>query len=212
MGLINTYSTFVYGFFAFALLLLSFKVRPGIKRLPYYIILIAGFIIGGVIVQSYLISGSALAALLVTIYRLRQHIEKNRPIEVILIPDRDDNFLNYFLNYYRKDISKYFPRFNFKIEDEFLVALLFSNMETIGLIIAEIRDKETLKICIDYMVPKHRNSQLARTFYLCELRCIDFLGFRQIYIEPQSKQHNNYLERIGFKLVDGKYVNRSHRK
>jgi hypothetical protein len=212
MGMINTYSTFVYGFFAIAILILSFRASPGAKRSSYYIVAIAGFLIGGLIVQSYLVSVSAVIALFVTIYRLRQHIEKNRPIEVILITDRDDNFLNYFINYYRKDITKYFPRFNFKIEDEFLVALIFSNMETIGLIIAEIRDEETLRICIDYMVPKHRNSQLARTFYLCELRCIDFLGFRQIYIEPQSKEHNNYLERIGFKLVDGKYVNGSHRK
>ena len=87
------------------------------------------------------------------------------------------------------------------------MALLFSKMETVGLIIAEIRDEETLRICIDYMVPKYRNSQLARTFYQCELRYIDFLGYSRIFIEPQSKEHNNYLERIGFKLVDGKYIN-----
>ena len=157
-------------------------------------------------VKSYLLTVSAFLAALVIIYRFRRHFEKNRSIEVILIPDRDDRFLNYFLDYYKDDIAKYFPRFDFNIEEEFLVALLFSKMETVGLIIAEIKNEDTLRICIDYMVPKYRNSQLARTFYQCELRCIDFLGYRHIYIEPQSKVHNNYLERIGFKLVDGKYV------
>ena len=132
---------------------------------------------------------------------------KNRPIEIIFICDHDDPYLQHFLNHYRADILKYFPRFNFKIEDEFLVALLVSEAETVGLLIAEIKNAETLKICVDFLVPKHSRSQLAKTFYQCELRCINFLGFRNIYIEPQSKVHNNYLERIGFRLVNGKYVN-----
>jgi len=202
----NTYLNFYYGFIAFMLITCSFWVKPGVKGWPYYIMVISIFAIGGLLVKSYLLAVSALVAALVIIFRLRRHAEKNRSIEVILIPDRDDRFLNYFLDFYKDDISRYFPRFDFSIEEEFLVALLFSKMETVGLVIAEIRDEETLRICIDYMVPKYRNSQLARTFYQCELRCIDFLGYKRIYIEPQSKEHNSYLERIGFKLVDGKYV------
>ncbi len=201
----NTYLSLFYGFIALVLLLGNLWFKPSLKGWPNYILVIAGFVIGGLIVKSILLTGAALVAVIINIYRFRQEIEKNRSIEVILIPDRDDHFLNYFLNYYRKDITRYFPGFDFAIEEEFLVALLFSNMETVGLIIAEIRDEQTLKICIDYMVPKHRNSQLAKTFYQCELRCIDFLGFSKIYIEPQSKEHNTYLEKIGFKMVDGKY-------
>ena len=200
-----TYLSLFYGFIALVLLLGNLWFKPSLKGWPNYILVIAGFVIGGLIVKSILLTGAALVAVIINIYRFRQEIEKNRSIEVILIPDRDDHFLNYFLNYYRKDITRYFPGFDFAIEEEFLVALLFSNMETVGLIIAEIRDEQTLKICIDYMVPKHRNSQLAKTFYQCELRCIDFLGFSKIYIEPQSKEHNTYLEKIGFKMVDGKY-------
>jgi len=206
MEMTNTYLNFYYGFIAFMLITCSFWVKPGVKGWPYYIMVISIFAIGGLLVKSYLLAVSALVAALVIIFRLRRHTEKNRSIEVILIPDRDDRFLNYFLDFYKDDISRYFPRFDFSIEEEFLVALLFSKMETVGLVIAEIRDEETLRICIDYMVPKYRNSQLARTFYQCELRCIDFLGYKRIYIEPQSKEHNSYLERIGFKLVDGKYV------
>lgn len=206
MEMTYTYLSLYYGFIAFVLLFSSFWVNPGVKGSSHYIVVLSIFTIGGIIVKSYLLAVSALVAGLLIIYRFRRHSEKNRSIEVILIPDREDRFLNYFLDYYRKDIIKYFPLFDFRIEEEFLVALLFSKMETIGLVVAEIKDEETLRICLDYMAPKYRNSQLAKTFYQCELRCIDFLGYKNIYIEPQSKQHNNYLERIGFKLVDGKYV------
>lgn len=198
-----------YVLIAVVLLGMSYFVRPGVKGSPFYLVIVAGFIIGGIIFHAYILALSALLAVAVRIFKLHQFNEKNRTIKVILIPDRDDPYLNYFLNFYQKDIEKYFPHFDFRIEDEFLVALLFSNMETIGLIVAEIMDDETLKICIDYMVPKHRNSQLAKTFYQCELRCIDFLGYRQIFIEPQSKEHNKYLERIGFKFIDGKYFSPS---
>ena len=206
MEMMYTYISLFYGLIAVVLIAFSFFIRPTIKGWSYYILFISGFVIGGLIFEYYPLSFAALLAMMISLYRLRQHIEKNRPLEIILVPDRDDYYLNYFLDYYRKDISKYFPRFDFKIEDEFLVALLISNMETVGLIIAEIRDKETLKICLDYMVPRHRNSQLAKTFYQCDLQCIDFLDYHKIYIEPQSTEHNNYLKRIGFKLVDGKYI------
>jgi len=206
MEITNAYFSLYYGILAFTLLSCSFLVKPGVKNWPYYILLIGGLAIGGFLVKSYVLGVSAIVAGAVIIYRLRRYLEKNRSMEVIFIPDREDRFLNYFLDYYKDDITRYFPRFDFGIEEEFLVALLFSKMETVGLIIAEIKDEDTLRICIDYMVPKYRNSQLARTFYQCELRCIDFLGYSHILIEPQSKEHNNYLERIGFKLVDGKYV------
>lgn len=207
MDTLNLYISIFHGLIALVLFSGSFWVRPGTKSWSFYSIVIFGFLLAGVIIHSYIIAVSALLAALVNIYRLRVHIAKNRSLEVIFIADREDYYLNHFIDYYRKDIEKYFPGFDFKIEDEFLVALLFSKMETVGLIIAEIKDVDTLRICIDYMVPKHRNSQLAKTFYQCEMRCIDFLGYRNLYIEPQSKAHNNYLERIGFRLVDGKYVN-----
>jgi hypothetical protein len=208
MEITNTYFNFFYGLIAIVLLAGIFWFRPGVKGWLFYIIISSAFVIGGLLIHSYFLAGAAFVVILVSFIRFRRNIEKNRPLEIIFISDRDDYYLQHFLEYYRNDISKYFPHFDFRIEEEFLVALLFSRMETVGLIIGEIIDKDTLRICIDYMVPKHRNSQLAKTFYLCELQCIDFFGYRYLYIEPQSKAHNKYLERIGFRLVDGKYVNR----
>ncbi len=212
MEMMDTYLNLFYGFIALVLLSGSFLVRTGVNGWIIYILVMIGFVIGGLVIDSWILSVSALLAVIVSIFRLRSYMEKNRSIEVIFVADHDDQYLQHFLDYYRDDISKYFPRFDFKIEEEFLVALLCSKMETVGLIVAEIKDKDTLRICIDYMVPKYRNSQLARTFYQCELRCIDFLAYRHLYIEPQSKAHNRYLERIGFRMVDGKYVMRFSEK
>jgi len=207
MIMTNTYISVFYGFIAVVLLAGSFWVKPKTNGWLFYIFVIVGFLIGGLIFGSYILASSSVLAGIVSVLRFRQLISKNRPLEVIFIQDHDDQYLQYFLNYYRDDITKFFPRFDFRIEEEFLVALILSKMETVGVIIAEIKNVETLRICIDYMVPKYRGSELAKTFYNCELRCIDFLDYRYLYIEPQSKAHNDYLERIGFRLVDGKYVN-----
>ena len=207
MIMTNTYISVFYGFIAVVLLAGSFWVKPKTNGWLFYIFVIVGFLIGGLIFGSYILASSSVLAGIVSVLRFRQLISKNRPLEVIFIQDHDDQYLQYFLNYYRDDITKFFPRFDFRIEEEFLVALIMSKMETVGVIIAEIKNVETLRICIDYMVPKYRGSELAKTFYNCELRCIDFLDYRYLYIEPQSKAHNDYLERIGFRLVDGKYVN-----
>lgn len=207
MELKNLYIEIFYGVIAFALLAGSFVINPKTYNRLYYKITFAGFAIGGILVHSYLIAGSALLAALVGIFRFKRQLNRNRRLEVILISDHDDPFVEHFLNYYRTDILKFFPRFDFKIEQEYLVAMVLSEMETVGLVIAEIKNAGTIRICLDYMVPKHRRTQLAKTFYNCELRCLGFLGYQNLYIEPQSKSHNAYLERIGFKLVDGKYIN-----
>ena len=207
MELKNLYIEIFYGIVAFALLAGSFGMNPKTYNRLYYKLTITGFAIGGFLLDSYLIAGSALIAALVGILRFRRRLNRNKRLEVILISDHDDPFVEHFLNYYRTDILKYFPKFDFKIEQEFLVAMVLSEMETVGLVIAEIKNSETIRICLDYMVPKHRRTQLAKTFYNCELRCLGFLGYQNFYIEPQSRAHNDYLERIGFKLIDGKYVN-----
>ena len=208
MGMNGTYINMFYGFIAIALIAGCLWVKPKTKSWLFYMLVIRGFLIGGLIFDSYLLAVSALLAGVINMFKYRRYINKNKPLEVIFVQDHDDQYLLYFLDYYRTDIEKFFPNFNFKIEEEFLVAIILSKMETIGIIIAEIKNPETLRICIDYIVPKHQGSQLAKTFYNCELRCIDFLDYKYLYIEPQSKVHNDYLERIGFRLVDGKYVNK----
>lgn len=203
----NTYISLFWVFAAVVLLADSFWIKPKTISWFFHIVMIVAFSIGGVFIHSYLILGSTLLAGAVTVFKFRQYIWKNKPIEVILISDHDGSYLHYFLEYYHTDIEKYFPGFDFCIEEEFLVALVLSDMETVGLIIAEIKNADTLRICVDYMVPKYCRSQLAKTFYNCELRYINFLGYKYLYVEPQSKVHNDYLEKIGFRLIEGKYIN-----
>jgi len=212
MGTSDTYINFFYGFVAIVLLGGSFWIKPKSNSWFFYMLVIIGFLIGGMVFHSYLLSVSALLSGITSILKIRHNILKNRALNVIFVQDHEDQYLQYFLDYYRTDIKKFFPGFDFKIEEEYLVAIILSKMETIGLIIAEIKNQETLRICIDYMVPKHQGSRLAKTFYNCQLRCIDFLDYKYMYIEPQSKIHNDYLERIGFRLVDGKYVNQCTQK
>ena len=173
--------------------------------MPLYFVLIAGFLIGGILIRSIVLIASAILTGIIMSYRVYRRKRDSRKLKVIFITDHDDHYVRHFLDYYHADIAKYFPAFDFAIEEEYLVALILSEMETVGLLIAEIKNPETLRICVDYMVPKYRRSQLAQTFYQCELLCVDFLGYRHLYIEPQSKEHNQYLQKIGFRLVDGKY-------
>lgn len=212
MGTNDAYINIFYGFVAIVLLTGSFWIKPKSNGWILYILVIFGFLIGGMVFHSLLLAVSALISGLINILRFWHNILNGKTLSVIFVQDHEDQYLQYFLDYYRNDIIKFFPGFDFRIEEEFLVAIILSRMETIGLIIAEIKNQETLRICIDYMVPKHQGSRLAKTFYNCQLRCIDFLDYKYMYIEPQSKIHNDYLERIGFRLVDGKYVNQCTQK
>lgn len=207
MGMNYTYISLFWDFTAVVLLTSSFWMKPKTNSWFFFIVTLVAYAIGSIFIHSYLILGSALLAGVVTVIKFRRYIWENKPIEVILISDHDDSYFRYFLEYYRIDIEKYFPGFDFCIEEEFLVALVLSDMDTVGLIIAEIKNSDTLRIYVDYMIPKYCRSQLAKAFYNCELRCINFLGYRYLYIEPQSKAHNDYLEKIGFRLIEGKYIN-----
>ena len=202
----NLYINIFYAFVTLMLIGGSFWFKPRTKSWIAFNFLILVFAIGELFSHSYLFAASALFVFIINGYKFHQNVLKNKSLEVIFVNEHDDQLLQHFLKHYRKDITKYFPKFDFEIEPEFLIAFIMSEAETIGLVIAEIKNAETLRICLDYIIPKYRSSELANTFYHCELRCVHFLGYRHFYIEPQSKAHNSYLERIGFKLIEGKYV------
>ena len=87
-----------------------------------------------------------------------------------LMPAQDENhpYLNKFLNYYKNDISKYFPDFS---EDNIKGANCFfilRNLLPVGLFIYKELSQEKIEVLIDYAIPDYRDTKNGKFVYYTE--------------------------------------------
>ena len=110
----------------------------------------------------------------------------------------DDETVAYFLSHYREDIEKAFPEYDFSVTDRDEAHLVYAGAEMAGLLIGCRVDGE-MKVTLDYTTPKYRDRSVAAYLYgeLC------LAGVRSVQQSCGSRQHNKYLEKMGFVLDGG---------
>ncbi|MFZ4413233.1 MAG: hypothetical protein ACOYOV_09150 [Bacteroidales bacterium] len=116
-----------------------------------------------------------------------------------LLEVRNDNkYLEAFLEFHHKDIIRYFPEFSFKPEMNKLSILILKNMSVAGVILAHEYDEKTLMIGLDYVIPEYRDQKPGKFVYTENLYYFSKLGYEKLCTEPQSKSHDQYMQKMGF--------------
>ena len=115
--------------------------------------------------------------------------------------DAEDETVAHFLLHHRLDIEKIFPEYDFSVDDGSEAHIVYAGAEMAGLLIGNKTDGE-MKITLDYTSPKYRDRSVAAYLYgeLCRV------GVTRVYQKPAGKNHNKYLEKMGFVLDDGVMV------
>lgn len=118
-----------------------------------------------------------------------------------------NKYLLSFLDFYDKDIQKFFPGFKYKPDLNTVSFFVLRNMNVAGIFLAHKIDKTTLKVGLDFVVPQYRDYKNAKFLYnRLKNRFLDD-GIEKIIVFPQSANHIKYLRKIGFeKQEDGTYL------
>ena len=74
----------------------------------------------------------------------------------IIESDVNQEFVQRFLVFYKKDILKYFPEFDSKPDQKQMVLMVMRNMNLAGLFIAR-ENKTALEVELDYVTPEYRD-------------------------------------------------------
>lgn len=160
-----------------------------------------GFLIGSLPVG--LLNGFIV---LVDLYYLFQIYSKKEVFEVLAVRP-DNRYLLRFIGFHKKDIDRYFHRFDYKPGDDTLSYLILRNMAVAGIFIARKVDDKTIEVEIDYVLPEYRDFKNGKFMYYWLSKQFAENGYAKVYASSESKKYNQYLDRLGFtETTNGKYI------
>jgi len=114
----------------------------------------------------------------------------------------DSNYLVRFISFYKQDIKRYFPDFEYCPDDSNVNFFVLRNMSIAGLFLAKRLDNGVLKVELDYAIPELRDFKSGRFVYNNLRSRFLEMGFRKLVAEKSSKKHDQYLAKLGFKEDD----------
>ena len=158
-----------------------------------------GFIIGSYPVSFFFFFFSVINVL----YLSRMYREKDD--FQVMAWSGNPEYLDYFLDFHRKDIARFFPRFDFAARDGWTVFFLIQNAAPIGLLIGREQPDRSFRIELDYVGPQFRDFRMGSFLYEQN----DFFrqrGYASLTSVANGGAHDEYLTRMGFSRSGSDFV------
>jgi hypothetical protein len=134
----------------------------------------------------------------VDFYYLYEMNKKKELFSLMPVLDKNHLFLNKFLEFYNKDILKFFPDFNNEDLKNANCFFILRNLMPVGLFIYEEISKTQIRIIIDYAIPDYRDLKNGKFIYYAESNFLKEKGYNELTAESSVKVHQKYLLNIGF--------------
>lgn len=139
----------------------------------------------------------------VNVYYLLK-IYNHKELFKVLPINIENSYLDFFADYYKKDISIYFPDFyeNFKNQKlgstNPICFLLLRNAAVAGVFMGTKSDNGELSITIDYVTPEYRDFKTGKFIYFRNLGYFASLGINKLTSCSKNSKHHDYLKKMGF--------------
>jgi hypothetical protein len=131
---------------------------------------------------------------LIKIYRTKEYF-KILPIE------SNSKYLEYFIDFYHKDIKKYSNTFAFDSNNISVCLSILRNLVPAGVFIASEQDSSTLKVELDFVIPEYRDFKIGAFIYESNKSYFLDKGYSRFICYSSSDTHIKYLKKMGFKEV-----------
>ncbi len=152
---------------------------------------IYGFLIGALPVG--LLNTMTASINIFQLIRLRRRKEIFRILEV----KPDSQYLSYFLEFERRDISRFIPEFRFQPEATNVVIFVLRDLVPAGLLLGELSG-EKLHVHLDYAVAQYRDQKIGNYLFVERADYFRAHGVKEFISPAGVDEHPKYLERMGF--------------
>lgn len=120
------------------------------------------------------------------------------------LPVRNDNlYLIKFLNFFEKDIQRFYPDFVYNPQKNKYSFFVLRNMAVAGVVLASEYEQGVLKIALDYTIPEYRDFKVGRFVYQVFVQKFVDEGYRLLITFP-AKPNEKYIIRMGFQQTNYK--------
>ncbi len=151
-----------------------------------------GFVIGAYPVG--ILNGFIAIINIVYLYKMSSKEEYFKVLEV-----RNENrYLHYFLDFYKKDINKFFPTFEFKPDNNTMSFFILRNLAVAGVFLAHKIDEKSIFVDLDFVIPEYRDFKVGNYILGENEKYFVERGFTKICTISKNEIHLKYLRKMGF--------------
>lgn len=183
------------GYLGSALVLISMTMSSVVRLRLINMIGSAIFAAYAVVIHSYPTAFMNGCLVLINLSNLLKMTRKDKHYD--LIEERADGaFITYFWKYYREDIRKYFPDFDFfQSRKNGRVYVACCDTVPAGFLIGEDKGDGMLEIVADYSTPAYRDCSVGKYLYS---KLTEYGIQKLVCSAVQVPRHKEYLMKMGF--------------
>lgn len=195
-----------FGYFASGVIAFSMTMNSIVKFRWINLVGASSFAIYGFLIGAFpvmVLNGFIFA---VDIFYLTKIYSKKQLFDTLEVRG-DNRYLLKFLEYHKKEISKYFPDFVYKPEMNTISFIVLRNMAVAGVFLGHEANNKEIIVGLDFVVPEYRDYKNGK-FVLARLKDVfKKKGYVKIVAKGSSNKHNNYLRKLGFEeTAEGDFV------
>ncbi len=141
----------------------------------------------------------------VDIYYLYRIFSKKEAFEIMWVRN-DNKYLKRFLEFYKKDIYRYFPEFHFQPEKNTHSFFVLRNLAVAGVFLGKRENDNILYVVLDYVIAEFRDYKNGKfIFHRLQDKIIED-GFSKIITKGHTAHHKKYLKKLGFiEIENGRF-------
>lgn len=194
----------IVGYVASVLVAVSLMMSSILRLRVINLVGSAAFTVYGVLIHAYPVAAVNGLIVLINLYYLRQMLGSREYFKLLRVQP-DSEYLRYFLEFYRADIQRFLPGFTHAPAPDQLTFFVLRDMVPAGLFIGQKRGGGALCVVLDFVIPQFRDFKTGRYLFRDQAAFFRELGVTEILSEPGSREHTDYLRRMGFAPGEGMY-------
>ncbi|MBS6195864.1 MAG: YgjV family protein [Clostridiales bacterium] len=189
------------GYVGSVLVLVSFLMSSVVKLRVINAVGGSIFAVYALIIQSYPTALMNICLVGINIYYLIRLRQNNRCFDLV-DGKTDDRFLNYFLEYYREDIRKYFSEWKGDMAKADTAYLVCCDAVPAGVLLGNKKEEGRMEIILDYSTPTYRDCSVGKYLY----SQLPQKGIRTLEFSSKAGEHETYLQKMGFVRENDSYI------
>lgn len=196
----NTYWLEFLGYLASFIVLISLLMSSIIKLRWINLLGSAIFSLYGFLIGALPVGFMNLCISFINIYYLVKIYHTKEYFKILPI-ESDSKYLQYFLDFYHKDIAKYSNITKLDSKNMSVCICILRNLVPAGIFIASEQDSSTLKVSLDFVIPEYRDFKIGTFIYENSKDYFLEKGYSSFISLSSNADHTKYLKKMSFKEV-----------
>ena len=187
----------LFGYAASALVAISLMMSSILRLRLLNLAGAAAFATYGLLIQAYPVAVLNGIIVLVNGFYLLKMLRAREYFQLLVLRPESD-YLKYFLSFYRRDIQRVLPGFEYRPGANQITLFILRDCAPVGVFIAEQKPDGELRVGIDFVIPHYRDLKIGRFLFVEKAEFFRERGVREIVIASRTKEFGEYLVKVGF--------------